>query len=428
MTGKVSDTFSPSEIQISTWIDAPNQDTHASFGDHGVTATINACGHLMQFSRYLDAGSSGIFCADHTTTNEPYFVQERAEDLLHLSRDKSRQRFTYGLRVQGISMKNCHHLGYVHDRWPRYEVEDKSLKLTIQWMVREKTVLQQCIITNTGETDVDIPMEFCKGLHIRDMDYLDPMDKFNDDWDGHVPVQGPNNYGWVLAHPLKRKGATEEKRPTKDTPMQLMRLGSQKPTNATVDSHMGDMWGYSGNVKLPHAENDDNQDTIAVVISVFVDGRAIRFGTANQKSHEKMVRRIRGGAAIEVVSAYKMVRFTDSRASWEDFVISANVADVSNHLTFASKFFTTFSPCAQEPAMSIMDRETAKQVEIEEEIGFRRCLRVHRKACLRLRTSLSTNHSTTSTLWLEESLSISCPFARFLCVTPRRKEILCLSR
>ncbi|KAF5523655.1 hypothetical protein CGCA056_v004233 [Colletotrichum aenigma] len=350
MPRKISDIFSPNESQISTWIDAPNQDTHASFGDHGVTATVNACGDLMQFSRYLDAGSSGIFCADHTTTNEPYSVQERAEDLLFLSRDKSRQRFTYGLRVLGISMKNCHHLGYVHDRWPRYEVEDKSLKLTIQWMVREKTVLQQCIITNTGETDVDIPMEFCKGLHIRDMDYLDPMDKFNDDWDGHVPVQGPNNYGWVLAHPLKRKGATEEKRPTKDTPMQLMRLGSRKPTNATVDSHKGDMWGYSGNVKLPHAENDDNQDTIAVVISVFVDGRAIRFGTANQKSHEKMVRRIRGGAAIEVVSGYKMVRFTDSRASWEDFVISANVADVSNHLTFASKFFTTFSPCAHEPS------------------------------------------------------------------------------
>ncbi|KAF4812302.1 hypothetical protein CGCSCA5_v009306 [Colletotrichum siamense] len=350
MPRKVSGTFSPSESQISTWIDAPNQDTHASFGDHGVTATVNACGDLMQFSRYLDAGSSGIFCADHTTTNEPYSVQERAEDLLHLSRDKSRQRFTYGLRVLGISMKNCHHLGYVHDRWPRYEVEDKSLKLTIQWMVREKTVLQQCIITNTGETDVDIPMEFCKGLHIRDMDYLDPMDKFNDDWDGHVPVQGPNNYGWVLAHPLKRKGATKEKRPTKDTPMQLMRLGSRKPTNATIEQYKRDTWGYSGNVEVPHVETHDDTDTIAVVVSVFVDGRAIRFETANQKPHEKVIRGISHGAAIEVVSAYKMVGLNASKASWEDLMISADVADVSKHLNFASKFFTTFSPCAHEPS------------------------------------------------------------------------------
>lgn len=350
MIGKVSDTFSPNESQISTWVDAPNQETHASFGDDGVTATVNACGDLMQFSRYLEAGSSGIFCADHMNTNEPYSVQERAEDLLLLSRDKSRQRFTYGLRILGISMNNCRHLGYVHDRWPRYEVEDKNLRLTIQWMVHEKTVLQECIITNTGETDKDVTMEFGKGLHIRDMDYLDPVVKFNDDWDGHVPVHGPNNYGWILAHPLKPKGTTEEKRPTKDSsPMQLMRLTSRKPTNATIDSYK-DMWGTSGNVKSPRVDNDENQDTIAVAISVFVDGSAIRFESPNQKPSEMLVKTIRRGTSIEVVSAYKMVRLTGSKASWDDIMIPADVADVSKHLHSASKRFTAFSPCSYEPS------------------------------------------------------------------------------
>ncbi|KAF4847399.1 hypothetical protein CGCSCA4_v005697 [Colletotrichum siamense] len=360
---KVSDTFSPNESQISTWVDAPNQETHASFGDNGVTATVNACGDLMQFSSYLDAGNSGIFCADHRTTNEPYSVQERAEDLFLLSRDRSRQRCTYGLRVSGVNMKNCRHLGYVHDRWPRYEVKDKNLKVTIQWMVREKVVLQQCIITNAGEADVDVSMEFWKDLHIRDMDYLNPMRKFNDDWNGHVPVHGPGNYGWILAHPLKQKGATEDKRPAKDqSPGQLLRQTSRKPTNNTIDSSKGGMIGNPKDLKASWAETDFNNDIVAVVMSMFVDGKAIRFESSNQKRPEKVTQKIEYGTAIEVVSAYKMIQWTESEASWRDFMVPADVTDVSKHLAFASNSFEAFYPCYHD----IQDRILGKS---EERVG-----------------------------------------------------------
>ncbi|KAK2773198.1 hypothetical protein CKAH01_13616 [Colletotrichum kahawae] len=366
---KVSDTFSPNESQISTWVDAPNQETHASFGDSGVTATVNACGDLMQFSSYLDAGNSGIFCADHRTTNEPYSVQERADDLLFLSRDKSRQRCTYGLRVLGVNMKNCRHLGYVHDRWPRYEVKDKNLKLTIQWMVREKVVLQQCVITNTGNTDVDVSMEFWKDLHIRDMDYLSPMRKFNDDWNGHVPVHGPGNYGWILGHPLKQKGPTEDKRPGKDqSPGQLLRQASRKPTNNTIDSSKGGTMGYSKDLKVSWAETDFNNDTVAVVMSMFVDGKAIRFESSDQNRPEKVIRKIEYGTAIEVVSAYKMIQWTESEAVWRDFMVPADVTDVSKHLAFASKFFEAFYPCYHDVVNKVHGKseEGVREQEIRE--------------------------------------------------------------
>jgi hypothetical protein len=40
----------------------------------------------MQFSRYLGPGRSSVFVADHEYTEEPYFVANRAGNLLDMAR------------------------------------------------------------------------------------------------------------------------------------------------------------------------------------------------------------------------------------------------------------------------------------------------------------------------------------------------------
>ncbi|KAK1637300.1 hypothetical protein BDP81DRAFT_406203 [Colletotrichum phormii] len=71
--------FEPKKDQISKWSDAPNPECYASFGDGGVTATVNAYGDLMQFSSFLGVGDSGVFSADHRNTDDPFWLMKASE-------------------------------------------------------------------------------------------------------------------------------------------------------------------------------------------------------------------------------------------------------------------------------------------------------------------------------------------------------------
>ncbi|KAF2469785.1 uncharacterized protein BDR25DRAFT_227832, partial [Lindgomyces ingoldianus] len=178
------DYFEPTLENCSTWNEPPNPETWASFGDHGVTASVNTYGDMIQFGRYLGAGRSGMFSADHSTTAEPYCVLARARHLQSLCRDKERR-------------------DYVHDTWPRYEYKTKKVKVSIQWMVREEIVLQQYIVTNLEAKEIDIPFEFADDMRIRDLEYLDSSYKFNEEnmeLEDYEKSDGPNHFGWTLVH------------------------------------------------------------------------------------------------------------------------------------------------------------------------------------------------------------------------------------
>ncbi|EXF79749.1 hypothetical protein CFIO01_10209 [Colletotrichum fioriniae PJ7] len=296
--------------QISSWFNAPNPECYASFGDDGVTATVNAYGDLMQFSSFLGVGHSGVFSADHRSIDEPYWVRDRAEQLLKMRRDRDREEIAYGLRVPNIPPQQCRAVGYVHDRWPRYEFDDGNLKATIQWTVHQKTVLQQCIIVNNGVDDVDIPIQFARGMHIRDLDYLDRSYRFNEieGQDDQLQTLGPNGYGWVLVHPFKHE-------------------------TKAMDS------------SAPPSPPPEQPDAVAVVVSVFLDGKAVRWETGNVSDQddgvtELSISTLKQNDLLEVVTAYKMTHLTRSKAKWDSFLIPPAWADVSKHL--ASVSFTAF--------------------------------------------------------------------------------------
>lgn len=63
--------FVPKETDCGMWHSSPNKERHASFGDNGTTASTTCYGDLIQMSRFLGAGRSGVFTIDQTSTSEP---------------------------------------------------------------------------------------------------------------------------------------------------------------------------------------------------------------------------------------------------------------------------------------------------------------------------------------------------------------------
>lgn len=282
----------------------------------------------MQFSSFLGVGQSGVFSADHSDTDEPFYVRSRAEQLLEMQRDQVRESVGYGLRFPSINPQQCRNLGYVHDRWPRYEMEDDKLKLTLQWMVHERTVLQQSLITNDGADDVEVPFRFAKAMRIRDLDYLK--------WPNpeKQPVQfqkqAPNGYGWVFVQHLQHEGVDgEKKNEAEPTPI---------PSAATqIEIAVRDPKEVSKHEQLPSLKP---LNAVAVVVSVFVDGKAVHWGHRDSTAIDLWTRSLGSKATLEVVTAYTMVHLTKSNAAWDEFLIPAVRADVGKYLK--SVQFTEF--------------------------------------------------------------------------------------
>lgn len=208
-----------------SWQDAPNSKCHASFGDQGTTATVGAFGQLLQFSDFLGVGSSGIFSADHASVIEPCLISGRARKIqnlsdqpFHIGEETLRGSF-YGLRFPGLTMKpNCKpHLKWTFWRWPCHTYPQGSfdnfpmLELTIQWVVHEKTVLQQCLLDNRGSCDIEVDVMFHKSMMIRDLDHLDWHYEFNEnEGDKYDAGPGPRGDSWVFVHQFESNVPSED--------------------------------------------------------------------------------------------------------------------------------------------------------------------------------------------------------------------------
>ncbi|KXH35843.1 hypothetical protein CSIM01_00557 [Colletotrichum simmondsii] len=331
-TGVKPEIFHPREDEISNGLEAPNSKCYASFGDGGVTATVNAYGDLMQLSCSLGVGSSGVFSADHVYVDEPYWVDDRARQLLDMKQDLHRLMISYGLRIPSINLEQSRLLGYVHDRWPRYEVQDKisTLNLTTQWMVNEKTVLQQCIVTNIGTGDMDVPVQFAKRMRLQDLNYLE---RSGATVGSSNMILGPNDYGWVLVQPLQEPDQDDAEPVNPNSTSSLAEQTQNDPENQVETTE---------DLQSPSVEISD---AIAVVVSVFRDGQAVKWrpdSLDDLHDTEILNLALQEKTTTEIVVAYKMVHLTNTGATWENLLIPPAWADVSKHLGSAS--FTAFHP------------------------------------------------------------------------------------
>jgi hypothetical protein len=148
------------EKVCSDWNPSPTRWTYASFGDKGVTASVNDYGSIIQFGRYLGAAKSGMFCVDHKAMHPPYWVKDRALKLQEFYGDQS--ELSYGTRFDEIFGIGPPYVTYICDRWPRYVYAHQSrrCRVSVQWMVHEGTVLQQCIAHNTSDDKVNFRFSF----------------------------------------------------------------------------------------------------------------------------------------------------------------------------------------------------------------------------------------------------------------------------
>lgn len=252
--------FRPGPDQCRRWDKAPNSSTHASFGDDGTTATVNAYGDIVQFGTFIDRGHSGMFSADHGFVAEPYLVDGRTRDLFELSTlNLSSQPEIYGL-VIGWRFGDQPQLQWVNYRWPRYEFKDKGKsETTIQCMVHDGVVIQHYTLTNQEDKDAEVTCEFQgpddEKMQIRDLDHVDPNYRFNERYKDYTATHGPHGYSWILTHKLETSKANGM--PIPGSPKVKPSLENQAPMTSQAES-------------------------VAVVVSVFINGKAVEWGDSEQ--------------------------------------------------------------------------------------------------------------------------------------------------
>ncbi|CCD53640.1 hypothetical protein BofuT4_P136850.1 [Botrytis cinerea T4] len=193
-----SSSYELGDDQCSVWESHPDHECYSSFGDGGTTATVNAFGQLMQFSTYLGPGKSGMFSVNHSSLSRPWYVRGRANQLDHMSRARNR------------TVRK-----YVHCRWPRYEYQSEKAKLVNQWMVHHGVVLQQWRFISLDTEEISTKIAFSKDMRIRDVQ--------DQTWNGFVNSYsiknshhflGPESYSWVFLYESSKDDSanTEEAR------------------------------------------------------------------------------------------------------------------------------------------------------------------------------------------------------------------------
>lgn len=320
------------KLDCGTWNDPPlhAETSHMSFGDQGTTATVDLLGNLMQFSQYLgnDAGNSGMFCVDHSETDQPYYVTSRAEQLNEIAQggttspDINRDGLCLAvdLSTTWASLYD-RTVTWTHWRWPRikYRLKGKSLvsdvfrpfeiQVTVQWMIRKQTVLHQIVVENVGSNDYPLSLSLNPDMLVRD---LDPY-KFNgedkQDPDQYITGLGPHNYGWYCIHKL----------------------------NEPVETNTQQGSSYAA----------------TAVVGVFKNGQALKFEKDTKTSSfqwthnwaEKTQDPQDGSASknvVEFVAAYKLIKMRSQRESWKNFVIPAESSAIDSFLSEESRPFDFF--------------------------------------------------------------------------------------
>lgn len=321
------------------------------------------------------------------------------QSLLH-NLDRPTGDLRYGLIFPNLVMMPDMQprLKWINWRWPCHEycpgqfASHPELKLTIQWMIRDNILLQRCIFENHGEDDIDIHLEFCKSMVIRDLDHINPEYKFNKkEHADHDVRPGPGGYGWVCVHKID----AEQPVPAHETGNTIR--GSQTniqsrscdrsqeceevtaspvppPTKARHNVATGSITVQEQSQesesqhketlqdnRAPNLEQDSAADLrpeqpgksefdshghdasfkdsygIAIICSVAINGRVKRFG--NSTTRQEWKRKVEGrppseprARSLEVTTAYKMEHLKTSTNHWEELVIPWRNMRVSEFL------------------------------------------------------------------------------------------------
>lgn len=353
-TSPRSQPFTPRDADCGAWPSPSGPKCPASFGDRGTTATAGAFGQLVQFSTYLGAGTSGMFSAGHRFTSPPYSVVKRARNLLFLAsepfQDAHRERHDDVFGMKFLNLKPSlagftqPKLKWFQYRWPRYEYDRncfngmETIQFTIQFIVRDQTVFQHCILENRGKGDVTLELAFWKNMSVCDLDHVTDHYEFNETTSNQRTAgPGPGGFGWVHVNRFYKgsSGALSDSQHR-----------SYEVSNSSLLNH--------NRIKSDYG--------VAVVTSMAVNGRMMRFcpGECPHTWEEAL----KATSKLEIVTAYRLVLLTSPTCDWKTFLVPLKEMNVNRFLEEAEAvvLFRT-------PITSVSRKDGAHSKNNEQESG-----------------------------------------------------------
>ncbi|KAF7531823.1 hypothetical protein G7054_g8512 [Neopestalotiopsis clavispora] len=330
----------PDTVPYSRWKDASNRECYSSFGDGGTTATVNASGDIMQLSKYIGHGHSGMFSADHQCVAEPYLVIKRTADLQNLIGQSSYdKKTTYGAHFPGLRSLFGPELAFVHNRWPRFDdvldhdwqniaerelldIQDLdnlrthlrsesscSSKLSTSWVVIDGIVFQHCVVkNNSSNLTLDFDIQFEENMLIRDLDHLDPGYSSNKEInDNYFTFLGPQQQSWVRLHQFQQtQGGQNQKRRSNEE----VTTGSVAVVVSVLIDNQLQSWSRTATNTAPDNETfprqSDTQNNDSGAETLRDDGRPEE--RKNRWSHTLAPKK-----KVEITFAYQMYYTRDSQ-------------------------------------------------------------------------------------------------------------------
>lgn len=260
-----------------------------------------------------------MFSVGHRYTDWPYAVTTRLKNLMQLASESfdNAQRRTdndfgdvFGLKFLNLKSSPAGYrpprLKWLQYRWPRYEYQGSSFEgmsnvyLTIQLIVREKTVIQKSILENRGNGDVTLELAFCKNMRISDLDHVTDNYEFNNTTSNQQNAgPGPGGLSWVHVNRVY------EGSPGTQTGSEQSSQKRSSPGGAFIWSKGRSAFG------------------VAAVASIAVNGKMIRFCPAQSPHTWKEV--LKAKSKLEIITAYKLVllaipSYVSYDLDWRKFV------------------------------------------------------------------------------------------------------------
>ncbi len=321
--------YEPTDGECISVESVPGSKTYASFGDDGTTASVSAYGEIIQISKYLGLGDSGIFSVDPDELEEPFLVSSRAAEL----HDKAQALGSgFGLSMRRIESLSPPKMEFLQARWPRLTYNVPQVNITVQLLVHNGTVIQQYTIDNTR--DEDLEMVFDTGVLLREQEFASLSHKFNMSGsldDAYDKSHGPNGYGLLVVHKLD---------------------DSQIPTEYPADSHMAKQNETSiartsdqaeqpvlktseGDQQLKDTapasyEIGHHPEAICVVMGLFVDGVSTKLVSSPGNLHVQLVSK---QSKTRLTAAYKAIAVLSKPVRWQALMIPATDVDIQRILT-----------------------------------------------------------------------------------------------
>jgi hypothetical protein len=328
-TREITRPYQPNESELLTHDQEEKDDTYLSFGDDGTTASVTQWGQLMQFSRYLGPGKSSVFVADYEHMEKPCDMVDRDRILQSMVR----YGWGFGKDITMPSDNWTRQVSFLRDRWPRVVLSANGRELVMQWMVKDGVVIQQSVIKNLTKERLEFGLEFDLGVLIRDLDFVNRLNGFNNEGDNnHIEGAGPNGYGFVKVCGFpKTDGSHVEKKEHGDDVIIVegdQSLGGERHDVGKKPAVVSEEEKSSFQQKQ---EESPQPEAVGLVIGFFVNGEAMKLEVLRGREWH-----VEPGECLELVAGYKLVLLRPKMSEWKPLVLSAADVDIDRFLSEGS--------------------------------------------------------------------------------------------